>query len=108
MTRISHGQVGGLRDDPGEQVGRGLVHPVHVVEHEQGGRRQHPLEQLLRDGLEPAPPEPLLELLGLGRHRHLDVHGDPQERQPRQEVGGVRFDPIPEATGGADGVFVDP
>ena len=73
-----------------EEIGRGFVHPVDVLEHEKRRGRKQAGEQLGRDLLEALSPEARLEVRHLHGLGQLDVEEGTDEREPRREPGASR------------------
>ena len=93
------GPVAQLGGHAVQEVGRGVVHQMGVLDHQHRGRRHHPAEQLGDDRLEPRLPELPVQLLRLRGGRYPDVHRDRQQWQPRNQVGRVQRDPVHQSLG---------
>jgi hypothetical protein len=82
-----------------EEIGRRLVHPVDVFEHEHRWGRED-ASQELDDGLLDLRPTKLFgKLLDLGGGRERDVERDGDERQPGNQIWRVLLDARPQLTG---------
>ena len=79
-----------------EEVRGGLVHPVHVLDEEEGRRLEQLAEHRLDDAVQAGAPELGLEVVRLGSrvHRRVDDVGD--ERRPRHELGIDLLEPVGE------------
>ena len=75
-----------LRAEMAEQVGRRAVHPVRVLEDEQGRVRQERREQRADDAVQAGAAEGGVELVGLARGEHRQVERDGEQGQPRAEL----------------------
>jgi len=79
-----------------QQLGRGVVHPVHVVEDEQRRRVEEVTEQVAHDAVQPSAPERGIERVDLGRRLHLHVEGGGEEWRPWDELLGDGREPLGE------------
>ena len=70
-----------------EELGRGLVHPVGVLEEERRGPRQQALEQGLDGAVEAGAAERRLELVHLTGRGDRDVERNREQGEPRHELG---------------------
>ena len=87
----------GRADEPGvrrqvpaevaEELGRGLVHPVGVLEEERGRSRKQALEEGLDGTVESGATERRLELVHLTGRRDGDVERNREQGEPRHELG---------------------
>ena len=75
--------VAGLLRETAEQLRRGLVHPMRVLEHQDRRGGQDPTEEFAGHLAEPGPAELVLQLFDFRRHGDIHARGDSQERQHR-------------------------
>ena len=87
VTSTSQGRTVGCGHQPGHDVGRGVVHPVRVVEHEHGRVGQRRLQVAQHDLLDLGPAEALLEPSGRRGLRQRQVQRDAQQRHQRDQLG---------------------
>ena len=81
-----------VADERVEQLARGVVHPVRVLEAEHDRLDEEAREEPDDRRLELRPAELGVELVDLRRCRHVQPARRPDQRQPRQHVGGVGAD----------------
>ena len=79
--------------DAANELGRGLVHPMHVLERDQVGLGQAFLKDRDDDLRHPVPPERRVELVGLDGWQHVDAERSREQRQPGQDLGRILAQP---------------
>ena len=79
-----------------KQIRRRLVHPVDVLDHDQGRRVEQLREQRLDDAVQPGAPEGRLQLFDLGCRLDVDVEGQGQQRKPGKQLRIERCDTLAE------------
>ena len=77
---------GELRSEVPQQLRRRVVHPVHVVEHQEGRRVEQLAEERPHDAVQARPPEGRVEGFDLRRGLDLDVEWSGQQRRPGHEL----------------------
>ena len=75
-----------LRAEVAQQLGRRVVHPVDVLEHEQRRRVEQLAEQRAHDAVESRAPERGIEVVHLRRRLDVDVERRREERRPGNEL----------------------
>ena len=96
VTRETH-EPGAAADsglDVTQDVRRSFVHPVRVLDHDEGRSAQHRGNECRTGLLDPPLAEPALERDGLGCVRHVDLQRCREQRQPIQQFGRVVRYPI--------------
>ena len=73
---------------------------MHVLEDEQGWRRENVPEELASDLFDLRPPEPLVEFIDLPRARHVGAEHHGEQRKPRTQVRRTFADPGDQSLGG--------
>ncbi len=75
-----------LRPEVAQELRRGVVHPVHVVEDEQRGRVEQMPEERPHHAVQARAPERRVEIVDLRRRLDLDVERSSEERRPGHEL----------------------
>ena len=75
-----------LRSEVAKELGRRVVHPVDVVEHQQRRRVEEVPEERAHDAVEACAPEGRVEVAHLGRRLDLDVERGREQRRPGHEL----------------------